>query len=612
MGTDRARGAGLHVGFGEPDERVWRPFPLASVAAGLLATFGTIAALLERERSGLGQHVETSLLAAALYINGSSILQGDAPHMGTQGRTSIARVHVYPTTDGWLQVVAGTGPSLRAFEQLVDEEAAGLGRDAELPVTNESGEPLSPDVARARAVMATRSTAEWERVLGELGIPAGGCRPAEEWLAHPLARESGLAVEWATSPFGAVTALGPPVRIHAEGTGLPAGPPPALGDAAPTWIGDAPFLAAPRRDPAGGANDGGVLDGVTILDLTRILPGPLAGRHLAELGADVTKIEPPGGEEGYAIPFMYLEGNRSKSAIEIDLRDEAGRKQFRELAREADVVIENARAGVWDAMGLGEGDLHALNPHLIYARAKGYGLEGPYAGLRAFEHVLQAMTGMQMTQGGSGAPRMMTIPASDYASPLYLSIGILCSLFAGRRSDTWPTVSASLAVAASVYEAEHLTRIDGTRAARDDVGDDLHGPSADRHIYRLADGWVTVFAVSPESRGALAEALGVDRIDVPVLEGALRDRSVDDVVAVLTAAGVPAAPSVGPREVASDPQVVACDLLVTLEHPKIGRVVQVGIPYSLSRNRPRVRGAAPRLAGDVSMWPTEVPGALAR
>ncbi len=129
--------AGLHVGFGEPDERVWRPFPLASVAAGLLATFGTIAALLERERSGLGQHVETSLLAAALYINGSSILQGDAPHMGTQGRTSIARVHVYPTTDGWLQVVAGTGPSLRAFEQLVDEEAAGLGRDAELPVTNE-------------------------------------------------------------------------------------------------------------------------------------------------------------------------------------------------------------------------------------------------------------------------------------------------------------------------------------------------------------------------------------------------------------------------------------------------------------------------------------------
>ena len=207
-----------------------------------------------------------------------------------------------------------------------------------------------------------------------------------------------------------------------------------------------------------------MLSGVTILDLTRILPGPLAGRHLAELGADVTKIEPPGGEEGYAIPFMYLEGNRSKSSLEIDLRADEGRRQFRDLARHADVVIENARAGVWDGMGLGEDDLHELNPRLVYARAKGFGVEGPYAGLRAFEHVLQAMSGIQMTQGGSGAPRMMTIPASDYASPLYLAIGILCSLFEGRRNDTWPTVSASLAVAASVYEAEHLTQIDGKPA----------------------------------------------------------------------------------------------------------------------------------------------------
>ena len=88
--------AGLHVGFGEADERVWRPFPLASVAAGLLATFGTLAALIERERSGVGQHVETSLFEAALYINGSAILQGDVPPMHTQSRTAAPRVHIYP------------------------------------------------------------------------------------------------------------------------------------------------------------------------------------------------------------------------------------------------------------------------------------------------------------------------------------------------------------------------------------------------------------------------------------------------------------------------------------------------------------------------------------
>jgi formyl-CoA transferase len=309
---------------------------------------------------------------------------------------------------------------------------------------------------------------------------------------------------------------------------------------------------------------------------------------------------------------MYLEGNRSKSSLEIDLRADAGRRQFRDLARRADVVIENARAGVWDGMGLGEDDLHELNSRLVYARAKGFGVEGPSAGLRAFEHVLQAMSGIQITQGGSGAPRMMTIPASDYASPLYLAIGILCSLFEGRRNGTWPTVSASLAVAASVYEAEHLTRIDGKPAVRDHVGDDLRGPSADRRIYCVADGWVTVCAVSAEQRAALASALDVDAVEVAVLDEALRHRSVDDVVALLTAAGVPAARSVGPREVVSDPQVAACNLLVTSEHPKIGRVVQVGIPYSLSRNRPRIQGPAPVMAGDASRWPTEVPGALAR
>ena len=379
------------------------------------------------------------------------------------------------------------------------------------------------------------------------------------------------------------------------------------GGASPTWLAAERFLAS-RPDDVEWDSDGGVLDGVTVLDLTRILPGPLAGRLLAELGAQVTKIEPPDGEQGYDIPFMYLEGNRSKSSVEIDLGDERGRKKFRELARDADVVIENARAGVWDRMGLGEDDLHALDPRLIYARSKGYGVDGFHARLRAYEHVLQAMTGIQTTQGGSGAPRMMTIPASDYASPLYLSIGILCSLFSGRRDDAWPTVSASLAVAASVYEAEHLTRIDGTAAVRDEVGDDLRGPRGDQHISPVADGWVTIFAVSPEHRAALASALAVDPADVRRLEDALRDRSVDDVVAQLTAAGVPAAPSVAPRDVAADAQVVACDLLITLEHPKIGRVVQVGIPYSLSRNRPRVRGAAPVLPGDVSKWPTEPPG----
>jgi crotonobetainyl-CoA:carnitine CoA-transferase CaiB-like acyl-CoA transferase len=320
-------------------------------------------------------------------MNGSAIIQGDVPPMHIQSRTETPRVHIYPTADGWLQVVAGTEQSSQVFAELLKREAA----EGLLPPGAAEDSELTPDVVAARAVMATRTSAQWEVLLGELGVPAGACSPVEDWLTHPLAEQSGLAAHWAESPFGELTAIGPPLR------GLPKPPslsaPPALGSSSATWTQAGRF----GREDAAATGDiptDGVLDGVTILDLTRILPGPLAGRLLAELGARVVKIEPPGGEEGYVIPFMYLEGNRSKESLEIDLKQQSGRDHFRELVRGADVVIENARAGVWDGLGLGDADLHALTPDLIYARSKGYGVEGSYSKLRAFEHVIQAMTGM--------------------------------------------------------------------------------------------------------------------------------------------------------------------------------------------------------------------------
>jgi crotonobetainyl-CoA:carnitine CoA-transferase CaiB-like acyl-CoA transferase len=586
--------AGLHVGFGEADERVWRPFPLASVAAGLLATFGTMAALIERERSGLGQHVETSLFEAALYINGSSILQGDVPPMHTQSRTAAPRVHIYPTADGWLQVVAGTARSEQAFGEILRSEG--------MPPIDVSGngEPgqreLASAVRAARSVIAGRTSAEWDQLLADAGVPAGACRAVDDWLAHPLALASKLAVRYEESAFGDVTVVGPPVRLGADARGgrVVAPAPPALANSTPVWAIEQRFSA---HDPVSAplAQPGDALADLTVLDLTRILPGPLAGRHLAELGATVIKIEPPGGEEGYSIPFMYLEGNRSKSSAAIDLKDPAGRERFRELVRCADVVIENARAGVWDRLGLGEADLHRLNPNLIYARSKGYGIDGPFAELRAFEHVIQAMTGIQMTQGGTGPPRMMTVPACDYAAPLYLAIGILCSLLSGRRNGNSPGADASLAVAASVYEAEHLSRVEGLPPVRDGVGPQLQGPDGGRHLYPVEDGWLVVYAATDRDREALRRALGLSSLSATVVGEALSGLTVTDALRLLDEAEVPAAASVQPAQVIGDAQVIDRELLLTLRHPTYGKTVQMGIPFSLSRSRPRVRGPAPEL-----------------
>ena len=170
-------------------------FPLASVAAGLLATFGTLAALLERDRCGLGQHVETSLFEAALYMNGSAIMQGDVPPMHTQSRTAAPRVHIYPTADGWLQVVAGT----RGPRRPSSDSAAASGNGAcrhlrQWCSPRHAG--LSPGVIAAREVMAAGQSAEWDRRLAE---PASLREPADRWTSGcriPLAEASKLAAHW--------------------------------------------------------------------------------------------------------------------------------------------------------------------------------------------------------------------------------------------------------------------------------------------------------------------------------------------------------------------------------------------------------------------------------
>jgi len=602
--------AGLHVGFGEHDERVWRPFPLASVTAALLAMLGTVAALWERESSGLGQHVETSLLDAALFINGSAVLQGDPPSMGTQGRTGSARVHMYPTADGWLQVVAGTDRSANAFNELLLREARSVIKEAS-PITV-TGERLDPEVVRARSVMNTKSAREWEAILSEIGVPAGVSGQVEDWFEHPHAKASGLSQRWQDSPFGDITVAAAPIRVESKGHARSpsTGPPPMLGDSSPEWRSHRRFHQPSDNQTLAAAPSGGALANVAMLDLTRILPGPLTGRLLAELGADVIKVEPPGGEEGYLVPFMYLEGNRSKSSVEIDLKDEAGRRRFETLAAGVDVVIENARSGVWDRLRLGEEELHAINPRLVYARSKGYGVKGPYADLRAFEHVLQAMTGMQATQGGSTPPRMMTVPAADYATGVCLAISVVCSLLNGRRKGDWLTVNASLATSATLLEAEHLTRIAGAERIRDDVGDDLRGPDGARHIYQVADGWVVVFASTAAARKSLMAALGADSTDSPAIAAALAGRSVAEVVNELGAVGVPVAPSVPPQQTADDVQVRSRGLLVPLQHPTHGWAVQVGLPFTLSRNTPRIRGHSPLLESERASTPEISPQAF--
>ncbi len=230
------------------------------------------------------------------------------------------------------------------------------------------------------------------------------------------------------------------------------------------------------------------------------------------------KVEPPGGEGGFqmmpVLPNIYVDANRSKRGIVLDLKTAEDRVRLLDLVAASDVVVENAMAGAWERLGLDEAALRAVNPTLIYARAKGFGVAGPLAGRPSFDYVVQAATGMEMTQGGGARPVPVNFTANDYGTGLLLGAGVVLALLGRARGAAVTGVDASLALTATVFQSEDVAALatgDGDRAAvvPDRVGADLWGPSMWFHLYRATDGWVTVCCVTDAHRTGLLRALGL-------------------------------------------------------------------------------------------------------
>ena len=392
-----------------------------------------------------------------------------------------------------------------------------------------------------------------------------------EWLAHEQASVEGLVVETDDPALGRVPLVGPPVRIGSD-----------------------PGERRPGRRHGG---EQGALGGHRIVDLSSFWAGPLAARLLAELGADVVKVEPPGGEGGFqlmpVLPNIYVDGNRSKRGLVLDLKTPVDRARLLDVVAASDVVVENAMAGAWERLGLGEAELRAVNPSLVYARAKGFGVAGPLASRPSFDYVIQAATGMEMSQGGGSRPVPVNFTANDYGTGLLLAAGIVLALLGRSRGAAVTTVDASLALTATLFQSEEVALLAAHGSVPDLVGDG--GPSLGRHLYRAKDGWVTVCCVTDAQLAALGRALDVSGpLTVEgVAEAVGSSAAAEEVLALLRAEGVPAALSVHPTAVPDDPQVVARELLRHYRHPAAGRFVQVGIPLSLSVDAPAVKGPAP-------------------
>jgi crotonobetainyl-CoA:carnitine CoA-transferase CaiB-like acyl-CoA transferase len=576
--------AGAQQGLFTGDDPMWLPFPVASVSAALVAVLGAGAALIKRASTGYGQHVETSLLDALLFLNAAAIFhrEGHRPRIVRHTKSPILRV--FDTADGRAVMVNMSGTERwRELCRLLGLDDGGL--DYSTP----EGLSRLADREWNRAMLArfiegfgSKTADEWETALLAQPAAVAKCNSLAEWLASEQARAERLVVETDDPVLGRVPLAGPPVRI-AVGSGE-------------------------RRPGRRHGGEQGALGGHRIVDLSSFWAGPLASRLLAELGADVVKVEPPGGEGGFqmmpVLPNIYVDANRSKRGIVLDLKTPEDRVRLLDLVAASDVVVENAMAGAWERLGLAEDDLRAVNPALVYARAKGFGVAGPLASRPSFDYVVQAATGMEMTQGGGVCPVPVNFTANDYGTGLLLGAGVVLALLGRARGAAVTGVDASLALTATVFQTEDVAALAVSGAVPDRVGADLWGPSMWFHLYRATDGWVTVCCVTDAHRTGLLAALGLfggDGVDgdgatAPLVEevaDAVGLLTVESAVSAFRSEGVPAVVSVHPSAVPDDPQVGARELLRRYRHPAAGRFVQVGLPLSLSVDAPAVKGPAP-------------------
>jgi crotonobetainyl-CoA:carnitine CoA-transferase CaiB-like acyl-CoA transferase len=364
------------------------------------------------------------------------------------------------------------------------------------------------------------------------------------------------------------------------------------------------------------------LEGLRVIDASQVMAGPYCCLLLADMGADVVKIEKPqGGDDSRRMgpPFVngesaaFLAMNRNKRSLALDLKQPAGRAVFRRLAGQADVVVENYRPGTMADLGLGYADLAAGHPELIYCSISGYGQTGPYRERGGYDLVAQGVAGLMSITGHPGQPPVKVgVPIADLNAGMYAAYGILSAFIYRLRTGRGQMVDTSLLEAGLAYTAWESAMFFATGATPPPMGS-AHRLAAPYQAFATRDGYINVGAANQANWEKLCRAL--ERPDLLAdpryrdnaartraalelareLEPAFALRTTGEWLERLEAAGVPAGPVNDMAAAYADPQVQAREMMVELDHPTAGRVKHIGLPVKLSETPGQLRRPAPTL-----------------
>jgi crotonobetainyl-CoA:carnitine CoA-transferase CaiB-like acyl-CoA transferase len=364
----------------------------------------------------------------------------------------------------------------------------------------------------------------------------------------------------------------------------------------------------------------GPLKGIKVIELAQIMAGPTCGMLLADMGADVIKVEKiPGGDDtrtytepsigGESAAFMML--NRNKRGIAVNLKTAGGLEVVKRLLADADVVTENYRKGTLEKLGLGYEVLEKLNPRLVYCAVSGYGRTGPYADKGGFDLIAQGFAGlMSITGEPGGAPVKVGTSVADINAGMLAALGIVSALFARQQSGRGQMVETSL-MEAAIQQTYWQSAIYFATGVNPGPSGSAHILSAPYQAFPTADGWINIGGANQSNWERLVKVIGQPGLAAdprftsngermknlaaltPLIAATLRAKPSAHWIREFEAAGVPVGPVNRIGDMLADPHVAAREMVVEVEHPKAGTVKTLGLPVKFSQTPGGVTRAAP-------------------
>jgi crotonobetainyl-CoA:carnitine CoA-transferase CaiB-like acyl-CoA transferase len=537
---------------GYADQPIWYVTPIVLHGQAVMAAAAAAAALSDRFRTGLGQAVTVSGAHASAQIAGPLCLVDSPGVMRGHPLGGSASYRLYQCADGEWLFLATLFPHF--FERAV--EALQLRRRMV-----DAGPLADPGVLIERAFRE---------------------KPRAEWLASGPMADNAMLLTLAHPDLGDVRMPGVPIKLGRT----PGSVRGLMREAAPAEL--KAFARSRRSGPAAGGEPRPPLAGVRVLDLGTVIAGAYTASILASFGADVVKIEAAEGDPFRPFGPGFSNHNRGKRGLGLNLKDPQGRAAFLDLARGADVVIDNYRLGVRARLGIDYPVLRAVNPRIISASINAYGSLGAEAHLPGFDPLLQARSGMMAAQGGEGGePVFHSVAVNDVATAAVAAFGVIAALHAREATGEGQNVETCLAAQSALFQSAALTSWPEAPPPPDGERDCLGLAALDRY-YRCGDGWIALGLTSEAQAAALQRVLGAKawpvRFPDPLgqprrgdlareIEGLVVERDRDELLAEFAAAGVPATPVYRADEARGEEWLWRGGFFELRRHPMWGEVV---------------------------------------